>query len=172
MFPRIEAIILRDVPTEIRISARATVVDGALADRRNTRRLNGGITRNDLSVEGFPAAFEDQAVSVKRKCEASASLAASSTEWDNLNPHFCRTRIEATLCFATPARKEDGRVQGQGKRRAPRWPRRDPKRRGRSNSRPLASPPPSNCQCFRLPHRQRSTVFFRSESSARSFAQC
>ena len=48
-------------------------------------------------------AFEDQAVSVKRTCEASASLDASSTEWDNLNPHFCRTRIEATLCFATPA---------------------------------------------------------------------
>jgi len=64
---------------------------------------NGIPFQFSYSRRGASTAFEDQAVSVKRTWDASASLDASFTEWDNLNPHFCRTRIEATLCFATPA---------------------------------------------------------------------
>src|SRR5450631_2917430 len=38
--------------------------------------------------------------SVRRTCEASASLEVSATEREIVNPHFCRTRSEAALCFA------------------------------------------------------------------------
>jgi hypothetical protein len=81
-------------------------VDGA--SRRHPvgqKKSELGIKKSNRKIDfaGSQKAFEDQAVSVKRTCEASASLDGSSRDWDNLNPHFCRTRIEATLCFATPA---------------------------------------------------------------------
>ncbi len=42
-------------------------------------------------------------VSTRRTCESSEPSDAALAESRNVNPHFCRTRSEAALCFATPA---------------------------------------------------------------------